>query len=169
METNVSQLLQEPIGATRYRDIDASLRGIGKDELVFHGDCRLLRTRLGILVICKLDTAIEMTCSRCLETYSQPIHVAFEEEFVPTVDVISGVALNAPEDPNTFIIDSHHILDVREAVRQYTLLAIPLKPLCREDCAGLCPTCGKNLNEGPCDCPPVDIDPRWAVLKKLLK
>jgi uncharacterized protein len=53
-------------------------------------------------------------------------------------------------------------------VRQYALLAIPMKPLCREGCAGLCPTCGRNLNQGPCDCPPQVLDPRLSGLRKLL-
>ena len=65
-----------------------------------------------------------------------------------------------------FTIDDHHILDVSEAVRQYALTAIPLKALCSVNCAGLCQTCGKNLNEGPCQCPPRQMDSRWAKLRE---
>ncbi|MBA7688765.1 hypothetical protein ES703_97254 [subsurface metagenome] len=72
-----------------------------------------------------------------------------------------------PEEPGCFTIDEHHILDLTEAIRQYALLAIPMKPLCRGDCAGLCPNCGHNINQGPCDCSPQETEPRWSELSKL--
>jgi uncharacterized protein len=96
------------------------------------------------------------------------LKINFEEEFLPTVDATSGMPLPPPDDAGAFTIDEQHILDLTEAVRQYSLMAIPIKALCREDCAGLCQTCGKNLNEGTCDCAAPDIDPRWAKLTKLL-
>ena len=67
------------------------------------------------------------------------------------------------------IIDERHIIDFAEAIRQYAVLGIPMKPLCSDQCAGLCPTCGQNLNQGPCECPKAEIDPRWSELLKLLK
>ena len=92
----------------------------------------------------------------------------FEEEYFPVIDVASGGSLPLPDEPGCFTIDEHLILDLTEAVRQYALLALPMKPLCRQDCAGLCPTCGRNLNQGGCDCPPQGLDPRWSGLSKLL-
>jgi uncharacterized protein len=74
-----------------------------------------------------------------------------------------------PDEPGAFRIDERHIIDLSEAVRQYTLLAVPMKPLCEAACAGICPTCGKNLNLGACRCPPPEGDPRWAKLQKLLQ
>jgi uncharacterized protein len=88
---------------------------------------------------------------------------------VPTVDVTSGAPLPAPEEASTFTIDEHHILDLTEAVHQYAVIALPMKALCDEDCAGLCPSCGRDLNQGPCDCPPQEVDARWSELTKLLK
>ena len=90
-----------------------------------------------------------------------------EEEYFPVTDAVSGVVLPLPEEPDSFTIDEYYILDLTEAVRQYALMVIPMKPLCREDCAGLCPGCGSNLNQGPCGCPPVEADPRWSVLSKM--
>jgi uncharacterized protein len=58
-------------------------------------------------------------------------------------------------------------LDVREVIRQNALLAIPMKPLCKEDCAGLCSQCGKDLNTKQCKCIKQEIDPRWAKLVNL--
>jgi uncharacterized protein len=59
------------------------------------------------------------------------------------------------------------IIDITEDVRQTVLIAVPLKLLCREECLGLCPHCGKDLNEGPCDCRPVEVDSRWDKLRAL--
>jgi uncharacterized protein len=95
------------------------------------------------------------------------LKIRFEEEFLPTIDAESGAPLPSPEEASVFTIDEQHTLDLTEAVRQYSLLAIPMKTLCKKNCAGLCPTCGKNLNEGQCDCPKDDIDPRWSKLAEL--
>jgi uncharacterized protein len=78
--------------------------------------------------------------------------------------VVGGVPLPLPDEPGCFTIDERHILDLTEAIRQYTLLAIPMKPVCKTNCAGLCPNCGHNLNYGPCNCPPQEVDPRWSKL-----
>lgn len=167
MQISVSQLLQEPIGTSRdYRVDEAAAFENGGTQRVA-GDCRLLRTQRGILVKCVLDTAAELTCSRCLNTFAQPLKVKFEEEYLPTVDVHTGTPLEPPES-GTFTIDKNHILDIDEAIRQYALLVTPMKPLCRQDCRGLCPQCGKNLNEGACTCPAPERDPRWQKLTRLL-
>jgi uncharacterized protein len=81
--------------------------------------------------------------------------------------VVTGMPLPVPS-PDAFTIDAHHILDLSEAVRQYTVINIPMKPLCKPNCAGLCPQCGANRNEAPCQCPQEQGDPRWAVLQQLL-
>jgi uncharacterized protein len=168
MDMNVSQLLRDPIGSTREYHIDevVDITGDGQNKRVI-GDCHLLRTQRSILVKCALATEVELTCSRCLARFRQPLKIKFEEEFLPTLDAQTGTPLPPPEDSSAFTIDTQHTLDLTEAVRQYALMAIPMKPLCQKDCAGLCPTCGKNLNQGKCDCPTDDTDPRWAKLAEL--
>jgi len=169
MQINVSQLLREPIGSTREHQVNevADIAGDGKGYLV-QGDCSLLRTQRSILAKCALSTDVELICSRCLSLFRYPLALNIEEEYSPIVDVFSGAPLSLPEETGVFSIDERHILDLTEAVRQYTVLAIPMKPLCRKDCAGLCPSCGRNLNQGSCDCPIQSIDPRWSELQKLL-
>ena len=169
MQINVSQLLREPIGSTRdYRVNEvADISGNGSNFQV-QGECRLLRTQRSVLAKCTLNTEVDLTCGRCLNRFRYPLTLNFEEEYLPTVDVMSGTPLPLPEEAGVFAIDEHHILDLTEAIRQYTLLAIPMKPLCRDDCAGLCQQCGHNLNRGNCDCSVQDTDPRWSELKKLL-
>jgi uncharacterized protein len=168
MQINVSQLLQEPIGSTRDYEINeaAEIIGDGK-EYQIQGQCWLLRTQRSILVKCALSTEVELSCGRCLRRFRQPLKINFEEEYLPTVDVHSGVTLPSPEEPSAFTIDEHHILDLTEGIRQYALMAIPMKPLCNKDCAGLCQKCGQNLNQGKCNCPAEEIDPRWSKLAGL--
>ena len=169
MQINVSQLLQEPVGSTREYEIKEAAEIIGDgQEYNIQGKCHLLRTHHNILVKCALNTEVELTCSRCLSWFRHPLKIKFEEEFVPTVDINSGALLPSPEEVSAFTIDELHTIDLMEAVRQYSLMAIPMKALCDEDCAGLCQKCGHNLNQGQCDCPAEYIDPRWSELTKLL-
>ena len=169
MQLSVSQLLQAPVGTTRDYQVNeiVDFTGDGNGRLV-QGEIRLLRTHRSILVKGALRIEVELTCSRCLSLFNSPVTLNIDEEYIPTVDVVSGAPLPSPEEPGSFIIDEHHVIDLTEAIRQYALLATPMKPLCREDCAGLCQDCGHNLNQGPCDCPVQVADPRWFELGKLL-
>ena len=170
MQINVAQLLKAPIGSIRDYEVSEviDVTGDGNGSLV-QGKVSLMRTDRSILVKGALDTEIELTCSRCLSSFNCSLTLNIEEEYFPTTDVITGASLSVPEEPGCFTIDERHVLDLTEAVRQYALLAIPMKPLCREDCAGLCPNCGHNLNRGPCGCPPQETDSRWSELSKLNK
>jgi uncharacterized protein len=164
---NVSQLLKSPLGTTRKYEVDETVR-IGGNTPQVCGEVTMLRTNRGILVRGKLETEIELTCSRCLTVFRQPVTLKIEEEYFPTIDILTGTAVSVPEDePDAFVIDQSNILDLSEAIRQYGLLAIPIKPLCRENCAGLCPTCGTNFNVKSCNCPPI-IDPRLEKLRGLV-
>jgi len=168
MQINVAQLLQEPVGATRDYRCDEVIDNTGDGSIrLVRGEVGLVRTPRSILARCALHTELELTCSRCLRVFVAPVALRFEEEYMPTVDVVSGTPLTVPEDAIAFTIDAHHILDLTEAIRQYTVMAIPIKPLCHQECAGLCPSCGHNLNEGPCGCAPAPMDPRWSALQEL--
>lgn len=168
MQINVSQLLQEPIGSTRDYEINANAEIIGDaNNYNIQGTCRLMKTQRSVLVKCALDADVELTCVRCLGRFHHPLKIKFEEEYIPTVDIHSGANLPPSEDSGSFTIDERHNIDLSEALRQYSLLAVPMKALCDDDCAGLCPKCGKDLNQGKCDCPAEDADPRWAKLSGL--
>jgi len=170
MEINVAQLLRAPIGSVRDYEINQviDISGDGVDRPV-QGQVRLMRTNRSILVKGTFNTVVELTCSRCLGQFECPLKMSIEEEYFPTADVNTGAAIAVPDELGSFTIDENHILDLTEAVRQYALLAVPMKPLCKENCAGLCPVCGQNLNQGPCGCPSRETDPRWAELSKLKK
>ncbi len=166
-QLNVSQLLKSSIGSTRDYEVSGIVDINDYDHTVL-GKARLMRTNRGILAKATLDTESELTCSRCLRPFNYPLTLNIEEEYFPTADVVSGAPLALPDEPGCFTIDEHNILDLTEAIREYGLLAFPMKPLCSQDCAGLCPTCGINLNQAACNCLPEPADPRWSELSKRL-
>ncbi|UCC16578.1 MAG: DUF177 domain-containing protein [Dehalococcoidales bacterium] len=162
MQINVSQQLKSSIGTLRNYEVD-TISDIDGEKVRFTGSVRLMKTDRGLLVTGVINSKVAMRCGRCLTNFTYPLAIKFEEEYFPVIDVTTGVMLPAPEEPGSFTIDDHNIMDISEAIRQYTLMALPIKPLCRKDCSGLCPTCGTNLNEKKCDCKP-EIDPRWEKL-----
>lgn len=169
MRFNVAELLKSPIGAAKSCEVyeaDVVLTDDGSQGPV-EGTVSLLRTNAGILARATLRLRQPDVCSRCLVPLEVPLELHMEEEYQPTVDVLTGAARPRPEDPGTFLIDEHHILDLTEAVHQYRVLAAPMQPLCRPGCAGLCPVCGQNLNDTSCACPRDKYDPRWSALAKL--
>jgi uncharacterized protein len=167
VQINVSQQLKATIGEVRNYEVDGSvsIEGSGIDV---KGDVRLMRTDRGILARGVMNADIELTCSRCLSRFHQHLKMEIEEEFFPTIDVNTGTAVSLPEETDCFTIDENNILDLTDAVRQYAVMNMPIKPLCTENCAGLCPTCGANLNKGDCGCPAKPVDPRWNGLRKLV-
>ena len=128
----------------------------------------MLRTHSGILVQALLDVEVSLNCSRCLSDYKRAFSIDIEEEFIPLVDLHTGRNIaTETEDDVTFHIGGDHVLDLTEAVRQYAIAGEPMKPLCKEDCSGLCHSCGTNLNLTQCDCKGDVIDSRWETLSKL--
>ncbi len=166
MRINVSQQIKSAIGYRRSYKVKGAVAITVGDSPV-EGEAVLVRTDRGILVEARLRTSVELTCSRCLTPFRYPITLNIAEEYLPTADIVSGAPLSLPDEPGCFTIDKSHMLSLAEAIRQHALLAVPMKPLCRRDCAGLCPTCGHNLNQGQCQCPIGQADPRWAKLKEL--
>ena len=164
---NVAQLLKSPIGTVRGYNVSDTV-DIGGSGCLVEGEVTLMRTNRSVLVEGELYTEVDLSCSRCLSLFSCPLAINIEEEYFPTTDILTGSILPLPGEPGSFTIDEFNILDLSEAIRQYALLTIPMKPLCRQDCAGLCPACGSNLNHTSCNCPSESIDPRWAELNKLV-
>ncbi len=169
MQFNVAQLLKEHSGATRSYAIDDDV--VSEEGTTEHvkGTLDLMRTDKGIWASAQLKVSRKTTCSRCLRRFPMAMELSIQEEYLPIVDIITGERLFVPESAEgTFTLTGQHMLDLDEAVRQYLITSAPMKPLCRPDCAGLCPTCGKNLNTGRCGCQSPVIDPRWAPLTRLL-
>lgn len=167
MRIRVSQELRQSVGtefSMELRERSLSLDDVALSDL--RGSAHMLRTDRGLLVAVHARARIQGACSRCLAAVQSPIQIDFQEEFIPVVDPVSGAHISAAEAEDNFVIDADLMLDLGEALRQYALMSSPSKPLCRPDCAGLCPSCGASLNEGPCSCQSSSNE-RWRALAAL--
>lgn len=99
-------------------------------------------------------------CDRCLSSFERTYDVPLEHTLVATLE---------DEENDDYILLDQYQLDLADLTMADILLELPYKNLCREDCQGLCPMCGKNLNEGLCGCTRKSVDPRLAVLGQLLE
>ena len=153
MSFNVATLLQEPVGSRRRAMLDGEPMASPADHWTAEvsGDVDMLRTVRGVLVRATVHCAPVLECARCLDHFASELELTIAEEFVPLVDILTGERVQASEDDD-LRIDALHVLDLSEAVRQYEQAALPLQPICRPGCAGLCPECGTNRNEQRCDC-----------------
>jgi uncharacterized protein len=117
-------------------------------------------TNTGQLIVVRgsFSTKVELDCSRCLEKLTVPVNVKIEEQFpVRSIQtMMAGYQEEELEEEEEEPLFQNNIFDLSEYIRQAILVESPIRPLCDDACKGLCQTCGKNLNEGPCDCP-IDI------------
>ena len=117
-------------------------------------------------VVGRVRTELELPCSRCLEPFRLPVDQAFDLRYHPQAEASSETETEvAEEDLETSFYRDEQI-DLNELLREQFYLALPMKPLCRDDCKGLCPQCGTNLNTGTCDCTSEWEDPRLAAMKQ---
>ena len=116
----------------------------------------------------RVRTALELECGRCLEPFALPVDSSFDLRYVPAHANTGEDEREVGEDDLTTAFYSGNQLDLGELMREQFQLALPMKPLCRPDCRGLCAQCGTNLNRGTCDCKPPWDDPRLAPLEGLL-
>lgn len=130
-------------------DVDLSI-ALSGDELICQGE---------------VYTEVEVECSRCLELFDLPVR----ERLQFVVQMIDSLVVDIDEDTDDFemIPKSQTFIDISDRVRDSIVLKISMKPLCNEDCKGLCPMCGVNLNDSECDCMPDKKDERWDALKNL--
>ena len=173
MRYNVAQLIKGPTGAERRFDLIEEIRDLEQDLEPLSplaGSIALMRTSQGILVTGKLRTGLRMACLRCLEPVDVDVELDLEEEFYPVARIANAPVDDVPDEEydEALLIDEHHMLDLREVIRQGLWLAAPSQVLCRPDCAGLCSICGGNHNLKECRCDEGVLDPRWAALQALL-
>jgi len=131
------------------------------------GTLHLANTDSGIAVRGTLLVRLELECGRCLKIFEDTIEIEVNEICaLRQVDDPEAYA-ESEDEPSQIPILSGDELDLTELVRQLIAMNLPLRPLCRDDCPGLCLRCGKDLNEGPCECSKPEPDSRWAALKNL--
>ena len=167
MQFNVASLLQEPTGATREYDIDEEIQ-IDTATRRVAGHVRFDRTPRGVLVRTDMHGTMDDVCSRCAKPIAYPVDTGIAEEYIPTIDIVSGAAIEANEgEEDAYRIDAQHVIDLSDAVRQYWSVALPMAPLCDEECRGLCPVCGDDIASSGHACTGDEVDTRWAALAKL--
>ena len=162
---NVAQLLKEPVGATRIVEIHLDQFPLAEDIQAYlvEAEVRLTRVVTGVLADGWERGLANLECVRCLERFDAPFEGAFDAEFLPSIDVRTGLPLPRPVDEETFVIDHNHELDLGDVLRQVAIVALPMQPICREDCAGIQP----ELEAEPAD--EETSDDRLAVLRRLLE
>ena len=121
-----------------------------------------VRNSAGVLLLeGTIDTVLHGVCDRCASPFVQPVSF-------PLYAVLTEELANEDDEEEWTFLLENHCADLDDIVRTTFILSMDTQLLCREDCKGLCCKCGKNLNEGPCECQP-DPDPRFAVLQQLLE
>ena len=164
MRYNVSSLLKAPIGARMTLQLDATNLQLGSDLLVnsVRGHLVVTRTDRRLLTQGVLAIELEAECVRCLEPIPHFfIQVDFEESFLLH-------PVNANKRTTVYGVTEDGYLNLAKPLREQIVVSLPLRPLCRSDCRGLCSQCGENLNLGKCACSEDTLDPRLAALKSFL-
>ncbi len=128
---------------------------------------RLSKSGRMIHVKSRVETGVELLCARCLEPFFRGLNSEFSTVLKPRPDfpLAEERELNR-EDLESDFYEGEEI-NLTSFVQDQVLLTLPQKAVCREECRGLCPRCGKNLNREGCQCPTVLIDPRFQALKNL--
>ncbi|HWC12232.1 MAG TPA: DUF177 domain-containing protein [Acidimicrobiales bacterium] len=157
---HVADLVGRP-GAHRRERVSGSLGGLRVVDASVPPDAEVLVDTLlewvsdGVLATGTASAPWVGECRRCLGPVAGDLSVGFRELFSPSVEEGDGYPFRGEQ------------IDLGPLARETLLLELPLAPLCADDCQGLCPTCGADLNEGQCQCAPEDVDPRWAALDVL--
>jgi uncharacterized protein len=115
----------------------------------------------------RVQTLLELPCSRCVEPFATPVDALFDLRYQPQAENTGEGDLEIAEDDLTTAFYQHDEIDLAQLLREQFYLSLPMKPLCRENCGGLCPVCGTNLNRGACACTHAWEDPRLAALREL--
>lgn len=168
MNINVAQVSEDE-GLTihhLYPEGEPALRGYdnrltGRPEL----NLRAARDGARVQLVGELIAAVSFDCDRCLKPLTIPVEQTFDLTYVPPVRTEEEKELGDADLLVAFYTDQ--VIDVDDLVREQIELAVPMSRLCSDECRGLCPECGANLNEADCRCSPEDADPRWAALTQL--
>jgi uncharacterized protein len=158
---NFGFLLEVNYGTSRTMELDYPTIQLEDDVTLtpLTGKFKAIRNSKGIYITGLLQSNIAVECARCLDPVTVPLDIQLDEMY----NYPPGTA-----PPGEYSIGEDGFIDLAPLVRQLSLLAIPMQPICRADCQGLCMECGYNLNEGDCGCPDDEIDPRLTILRELL-
>lgn len=137
------------------------LRAEGRAELLDPSGARTIRVRG------KLEGRVQGECGRCLTNFERSADQLFELYFYPIEMIAEGEETAVSEDDLDYGFYEDGAILLSEVVGEQLQLWLPMRPLCRDDCQGICAECGINRNEGECSCADRRIDPRWEALQNL--
>lgn len=132
-----------------------------------HGHLELANVDTGISVRGQLSVPLTLECSRCLGVYQETLALEVNEDCALRQIDAPESYLESADEPSQIPILNDDEVDLTELVRQLISMHLPLRPLCRSSCPGLCPRCGQDLNAGPCACGNEETDSRWSALRGL--
>ena len=158
---NFGFMLEADFGTIRRIELDYPSIKLSDDLTLspLKGFITATRTTEGIYIQGELESAAALECARCLTETIVPLEFTVDELFYYPPQ-------SAPLGENR--VGEDGMIDLAPLVRELSLLSLPVKVLCRDDCQGLCQECGANLNDGDCGCDSGEIDPRLAALQQLL-
>jgi len=164
MKIKISSLSE----GSHFYNLDASVEELDLPR-EFFGKVRvqvlLEKTKEHILIRTSLNVHRHCECDRCLRKYDREFYNEYHMFYIH--DIRNKDLYD--EDVVTVIRNDQDFINISNDVREYAMLAIPMKNLCKEDCLGLCPRCGKDLNVENCVCEKEEVDSRWLVLKEIFK
>ena len=172
MKLDLSEFARIP-GSYAEHEIDMTFKEVEGMTLTapVRGRMTISSTGRVLLLEGAVDTEVEQVCFRCGGTYRQPVHAEFQEEFVMRPPQAPGQGPRVEEEeeaPESRLFYENTLnLNLDELLRQSILVALPMKPLCADDCQGLCPRCGHRLNEGPCGCAPEAANSPLGTLRQV--
>lgn len=153
-------------GLDKEFDIPISLEEGGIEKPV-HVNMRVMKYGASVLIEGHASMTATLSCSRCLEDFSYPMDVEFTDEYIPDTEIVRASEHALGSDELNIGYYSNDEIDVKELIKEQMLLMVPIKQLCKADCRGICPKCGKDLNTGSCECKEDIVDPRLAKLSEL--
>lgn len=115
----------------------------------------------------KLSADLEILCARCLEPVQYPIQREYDLLYRPAGSDVGEKEVELQDKDAAISYYEDDSLELEDVLREQMLLEVPIKTVCTEECKGLCPHCGRNLNTGECECAQAAVDPRWEALKEL--
>jgi uncharacterized protein len=171
VRVHIAELLGDPSAVRRVQFTEAF--AAPADDVVLlgpvAGELALTGTGRTVSLRGRLHTRARLICGACLRSFPQALEFSVDEEFArarpPEPGAGRGEAALGPDD-FVVAVGADDTIDLSEVVRQHLLLALPIAPRCREDCRGLCPRCGADLNAAPCACARREPDPRLRALAR---
>jgi uncharacterized protein len=172
MKIDISEILNKKIQS---KEIDLSITQnsfeVDGESIKFASDVvikgKLVLQDNVIILNANLKAEIILTCVRCLEEYKSLLNLPILERFTVDKEIYSQINNDNTYQEDDLILLDENKINISRVVEDAIITSLPIQKLCREDCRGLCQTCGTNLNLKSCECKTFDIDPRMDKLKDL--